>query len=69
MEKEFYEGNRSKTMPFVINDTVEITFGPAEGKLAVVISIDPNELSMSYLVEQGDGSGDLVIEAKHLKLI
>ena len=69
MEKEFYEGNRTETVPFVINDSVEITIGTAKGKLAAVISIEPSDSGMSYLVEPGDGSGDLIIEARHLKLI
>jgi len=68
MEREFYEGKRSEMVPFVINDSVEIIYGPGKGKLAAVISIEPGNFGLSYLVEMGDGSGDLVTTAKQLKL-
>ncbi|MFL1453379.1 hypothetical protein ACJO5Y_02935 [Marinobacter sp. GN3S48] len=68
MEKEFYEGKRSNRIPFVINDSVEISDGPAKGKLAAVISIEPGDDGVSYLVEPGDGSGDLIIPAEQLTL-
>ena len=68
MELAFYEGVRSDSMPFVINDAVEIISGPSKGKLVAVISIQPADSGLSYLVELGDGSGDLVISANELKL-
>ena len=69
MENEFYEGKRSEYIPFIINDSVEIISGPGKGKLAAVISIEPSSPSLSYLVEPGDGSGDLVVSENSLKSI
>ena len=68
MKNEFYESKRSNSIPFVINDAVEITSGPAKGKLAAVISIEPTETELSYFVEPADGSKDLMVLAKQLKL-
>jgi len=69
MGAQFYEGKRSEDIPFVINDAVEILTGAGKGKKAAVISITPTDDGVSYLVEPGDGSSDLVIAARSLKLI
>lgn len=66
--RAFYEGARSEEVPFIINDSVEIISGSCVGKLAAVISIEPIDSGLSYLVEPGEGSRDLVILAKDLKL-
>ena len=69
LEKEFYEARRSEILPLVINDAVEILEGPHKGKLAAVISISSVDPELAYNVELGDGSGDLVVAAKLVKLI
>jgi len=69
MEAGFYEGNRSDSIPFIINDAVEILCGTGSGKRASVVSIEPTDNGLSYLVEPGDGSGDLMVSAISLKLI
>ena len=66
--KNFFEGLRSDSLPFVINDCVEITSDKNKGKAGSIISIVQTEPKLEYLVEFGDGSGDLVIEAIWLKL-
>ena len=65
----FYEGKRSNVLPFVINDGVEITGGENKGKRAAVISPEEIEPEAIYLIELGDGSGDVVIHAQYLKLL
>ncbi len=64
----FYEGVRSVSVPFVINDAVEIISGSSKGKLASVISIEFTKAELSYLVEMGDGSGDFIALATNLRL-
>ncbi|MBU3914127.1 hypothetical protein KKA14_01200 [bacterium] len=68
LEKEFYEGKRSNYLPFVINDSVEVISGQNKGKGAAVISIEPSTSGLHYLIEFGDGSGDLVVSSSILKL-
>ena len=69
LENDFYEAKRSEMLPLVINDAVEILDGPHKGKRAAVISIFSIEPDLSYNVELGDGSGDLVVAAKLIKLV
>jgi hypothetical protein len=64
---QFYEGKRSKALPFVINDAVRILSGVNSGKLAAVISIQCLGAELAYLVEHADGSGDSVVKAKDLE--
>lgn len=68
IENQFYGGNRTPLVPFVINDAVEIIEGRYSGKSAAVISIVAIEPAVTYLIELGDGSGDVMISAKALKL-
>jgi hypothetical protein len=69
IEMDFYEGNRSEELPFVINDSVEILEGSDKGKTASVISILNNKTELSYLIEKSDGTGDISISATSIKLI
>ena len=69
LEKEFYEEKRSEILPFVINDAVEVIDGPHQGKRAAVISIYSVSPELTYLIEFGDGSGDIEILYKLLRLL
>jgi hypothetical protein len=69
LEKEFYEATRSETLPFVINDSVEVVNGIHKGKGAAVISIYSLEPELTYLIEFGDGSGDIEVSPNSLKLL
>jgi hypothetical protein len=69
LEILFYQEKRSNILPFVINDSVEILEGNDKGKFASVISIRSVAPELTYLVEKGDGSGDLVISSRAIKLI
>ena len=65
----FFVGKRSDNMPFVIEDSVEILAGPGAGNFAAVISPERRIEVLCYLVEPGDGSGDLIVSAKNLSLL
>ena len=69
LEKEFFQSKRSETLPWVINDAVEITSGPHAGKRGSVISISSVEPELTYSVELGNGTGDVLVTAKQAKLI
>ena len=69
LEVLFYEEVRNDFLPFVVNDSVEIIEGSDKGKFAAVISISSVDPELAYLVEKADGSGDLVVSAKALRLI
>ena len=68
LQKEFYEAKRSKMLPFIINDRVEVQNGPHKGKIAYVISISSIEPELSYLIEFEDGSGDFEISTNLIRL-
>jgi hypothetical protein len=56
----FYAGRRSAAYPLALNDTVLVREGRKSGSLAAVISLQSMAPSVSYLVEHGDGSDDIV---------
>lgn len=66
LNDDFYEGRRSESLPFVLNDEVKIRAGLHSGKVAVVIAIQSSATELTYLVEHGDGSGDSVVKATEL---
>lgn len=67
LNDQFYEGKRSKALPFVINDAVKIVSGANSGKLAAVIAIQYLDTELGYFVEHADGSGDSVVKSKDLE--
>ncbi|GHD23894.1 hypothetical protein GCM10007052_37080 [Halioglobus japonicus] len=69
IDRDFYEGKRSESFPFCINDSVAIRRGPGIGKGAAVVSIASYANPVEYLVEPGDGSGDLVVPVTDLEAI
>lgn len=65
--EDFYARRRSDRLPFVVNDTVAVISATADGSHGAVIfveGVDPLE----YLVESGNGSGDMVVLASQLQL-
>ncbi len=56
----FYAGRRSSTYPLAVNDVVRVKEGRKSGSLAAVISPQSVAPAVSYLVEYGDGSDDIV---------
>ena len=63
----FYSGARSHELPFVLNDSVNIISGDAAGVGGAIISVEQVEPLM-YLVERGDGGGDLRVAVDQLRL-
>lgn len=56
----FYAGRRSDVYPLAVNDVVLVKEGRKSGSLAAVISPQSTAPAVSYLVEYGDGSDDIV---------
>ena len=56
----FYTGRRSSIYPLAVNDVVLVKEGRKGGSLAAVISVQSLAPAVSYLVEYGDGSDDIV---------
>jgi hypothetical protein len=56
----FYTGRRSTIYPLAVNDVVLVREGRKTGSLAAVISVDSAAPAVSYRVEYGDGSDDVV---------
>ncbi len=68
IDDAFYAGTRrSREVPLVINDSVEITSGPYSGRGGAVISIDSLEPSMTLFVELGDTGEDVVVPIGDLR--
>jgi hypothetical protein len=67
VREDFFAGARSSALPFVSNDAVEIVAGQCAGVGGAVISVEGVE-PLVYLVERGDGAGDVLVEAANLRL-
>jgi hypothetical protein len=63
----FYSGIRSERLPLCVNDIVTVLAGRKPNERAYVISLQSIEPSVTYLVEYGDGSDELVA-LEHLRL-
>ena len=63
----FYAARRSPSLPFVLNEGVQIEAGPHQGERGSVVSIHSLRPTLAFLVELGNGQ-DVAVEAKHLKL-
>ena len=56
----FYEGRRSGAYPLAVNDVVRVKQGTKSGAFAAVISVQSPAPAVSYLVEYGDGSDEII---------
>ncbi len=65
----FFRGERSEKIKYVINDTIEVTNGQHKGIEGAVISVETLAPEVTYIVECFDGTGDIVIPQKNLKLL
>jgi hypothetical protein len=52
-----------------VNDAVEVTKGPHCGKIAAVISISSVNPELTYLIEFGDGTGDIEMSPNLIMLL
>jgi len=59
----FYARRHSATYPLAVNDVVLVKEGRRSGSFAAVISPQSVAPAVSYLVEYGDGSDDIVLLA------
>nr|WP_319492529.1 KOW motif domain-containing protein [uncultured Desulfobacter sp.] len=69
IDEAFYLGQRSDQVKFVINDTVHVISGKHKGKESAVISINTIAPDVTYILENLDGSGDIIISQNAMKLI
>jgi len=69
IEDMFYSQNRDGIVKFVLNDFVRITSGELSGITGSVISIIPDKIRMGYLVELGNGHGDVYMNESFLTLV
>tara|TARA_R110002096_G_scaffold436021_1_gene665237 strand:+ start:110682 stop:110921 length:240 start_codon:yes stop_codon:yes gene_type:complete len=67
--KAFYEGSRGPNTPLIINDSVEVIGGKSAGLGGTVISLEKLEPELVYLIEPGNGSGDVLVVWKNLRLL
>jgi len=65
----FFAGKADNRIQFVINDGVRIVSGPNAGKLGAVVSLQAISPEANYLVELGDGTGDVDVPQAALELI
>ena len=68
MEEAFFEGRRSASVPFVINDSVDVVGGPHAGRGGAVIAVLAIEPELEVCVELSDGT-DIHLVAKDIRLV
>ena len=70
LEQDFYAGNRSAEMPFVINDAVRITGSDHSGRTGAVVSCFIQNEQLVFVIEPGtEPYADMNIDADCLELI
>ncbi|MBL8756618.1 MAG: hypothetical protein JNK15_25205 [Planctomycetes bacterium] len=67
-DEQFFFSRRTPSVPFVINDAIEVVDGPHTGRFGSVVSIAAVAPELVLLVELGDGA-DVQLVAKHIRLI
>ncbi len=67
-ENDFFSGKKGELVKFCINDSVNILSGPYKGKSGAVISISSIEPEVVFVVELGDGTGDVKLAQSILKI-
>ncbi|MFN6196181.1 MAG: hypothetical protein ACK58T_42810 [Phycisphaerae bacterium] len=67
-DQQFLASRRSPSVPFVINDAVQVVTGPYSGRRGSVVSVAAVEPELVLVVELGDGL-DVELVAKHMRLI
>jgi len=58
--QDFYDGKRSKDLPFVVNDEARILRGVYASRSGAVVCVDISETMPRFLIEFGDGTDELV---------
>lgn len=65
----FYAGARSSTLPYCVNDTVQVVVGEHSGRKGSVISVESIGSDPQYLVELGDVGEDVVLPSSVLRFV
>ena len=60
LENDFHAGHRSKTLPFCVNDIVEVVAGPYSGRRGPVVALDRQGPKPRFLVDFEDGTDELL---------
>ncbi|ELH4920392.1 hypothetical protein Q9Y15_004260 [Vibrio vulnificus] len=68
IEDQFYNECRSDELPFVINDAVKIVAGEFANRVGSVVSFNQLDGYLEFVVELGDGSGDVKAKASEMQL-
>lgn len=66
IDDRWYSGDRIEGVDFSLNDPVSVTNGPHTGKVGAVISLTGLLPEPEYLVELGDGAGDIRVPQSRL---
>ena len=69
IEDDFFEGRRSRSMPLVINDPVEITDGENAGQAGAVIAIESFGADPILIIELGQTGQDVKVPLRSLRRI
>lgn len=67
IEEHWSAGDRIDGIDFYYNDAVSVTDGPHIGKIGVVVSLTWLQPEPQYLIELGDGTGDIRVVQSKLK--
>ena len=60
LDADFFEGRRSLSLPFCVNDSVEVIAGPYSGRRGAVVLLDRSGQAPRFLIEFGDGTDELL---------
>ena len=60
LEDAFYNGNRSDTLPYCLNDVLEVTAGEYQGRRGWAVAVDRRKPELRLLIEFDDGTDELV---------
>ncbi len=67
IEEAFFARRRSRSVPFVLNDGVDIIGGDHAGRSGSVLSIVSVQPTLVFLVETGDSGEDVVVPVAQLQ--
>ena len=65
----FYAGARSSTLPFCVNDPVQVVGGEHSGRKGSVISVESIGSDPQFLVELRDVGQDVVLPSSVLRFV
>jgi ribosomal protein L24 len=66
VDEAFFSGQRTRELPFCVNDSVEVLLGPDAGQVGAVISVESIRPEVILLIELGTGR-EVVVRAEGLR--